>query len=147
MSLTDGTSKMSKSAELDNSRINLLDSPDVIRSKIKKCKTDSERGMVFDDPNRPECNNLLGIYAAVTGLEKSVVADECADLSWGEFKPKLTDAVVAHLEPIQTKYHQTMADEASLNEIVKQGKERAEEIATQTLDSVKDAIGLAPLPR
>lgn len=146
MSLTDGTSKMSKSAELDNSRINLLDSPDVIKSKIKKCKTDSERGMAFDDPNRPECNNLLGIYAAVTGLEKSQVAEECAELSWGQFKPKLTDAVVAHLEPIQTKYHQTMADEASLNEIVKQGKERADEIATRTLDSVKGAMGLAPLP-
>ncbi|MDM7325588.1 MAG: tryptophan--tRNA ligase, partial [Thermosynechococcus sp. Uc] len=59
MSLTDGTKKMSKSDPSELSRINLLDPPDEIRRKIKRCKTDSIRGLTFDDPNRPEANNLL----------------------------------------------------------------------------------------
>ena len=53
MSLTDGTKKMSKSDESELSRINLLDPPDVIQKKIKKCKTDPIKGLVFDDSERP----------------------------------------------------------------------------------------------
>lgn len=63
MSLTEGRDKMSKSAENDNSRINLLDSPDVIRRKIKKCKSDSGFGKLdWDKELRPEATNLLNIY-------------------------------------------------------------------------------------
>ena len=57
---------MSKSAENDNSRINLLDPPNVIVKKIKKCKTDNGyEGLEWDNPDRPECTNLLTIYQAV----------------------------------------------------------------------------------
>merc|ERR1719353_2022572 len=66
MSLQDGTAKMSKSAENDMSRINLLDPPDEIARKIKRCKTDFVRGLSYD-PARPEVTNLLGIYEAMTG--------------------------------------------------------------------------------
>ena len=59
MSLTDGTKKMSKSDPSDLSRMNLLDSPDEIQKKIKRCKTDPIKGLEFDNPERPECNNLL----------------------------------------------------------------------------------------
>jgi tryptophanyl-tRNA synthetase len=66
MSLLDATDKMSKSAENDNSRINLLDPPEVIRRKIKKCKTDSGVGSLnWDKENRPEATNLLNIYKVV----------------------------------------------------------------------------------
>jgi tryptophanyl-tRNA synthetase len=64
MSLIDGTSKMSKSAENDMSRVNLLDPPDVIAKKIKRCKTDALQGVEWDNPERPECTNLLNIYQA-----------------------------------------------------------------------------------
>ncbi|MFS7943675.1 putative tryptophan--tRNA ligase [Helianthus anomalus] len=72
MSLTDGLSKMSKSATSDLSRINLLDSKDVIANKIKRCKTDSFPGLEFDNPDRPECNNLLSIYQIITNKTKEV---------------------------------------------------------------------------
>lgn len=143
MSLVDGTSKMSKSAELDKSRINLLDPPDVIKSKIKRCKTDTFVGLEFDNPERPECTNLLNIFSAVTGLDRDQVLDECAHLSWGQFKPKLADAVIAHLEPIQSRYHDTMADRASLNEILNQGRDAAEEVAAVTLQNAKDVRNLS----
>jgi RNA polymerase sigma factor (sigma-70 family) len=95
MSLQDGTSKMSKSAENDNSRINLLDPPDVISKKIKKCKTDLFEGLEWDNPDRPECTNLLNMYQAVTGKSREDILAECGRMSWGQFKPVLADAVVA----------------------------------------------------
>lgn len=63
---------MSKSAENDGSRINLLDSPDVISKKIQRCKTDAFVGLEWDNPERPECSNLLNIYQSVTGKTKEV---------------------------------------------------------------------------
>ncbi len=61
---------MSKSAENDNSRINLTDSPDVIRNKIKRCKTDALEGLEWGNPDRPEATNLLSIYMLCTGKTK-----------------------------------------------------------------------------
>ena len=82
MSLQEGTAKMSKSDPNENSRINLLDTPDEIRRKIKKCKTDSLKGVMYAD-DRPEANNLLGIYEAMTGMTREEVADEAAfSLNW-----------------------------------------------------------------
>ena len=117
MSLQDGTNKMSKSAENDMSRINLLDSPDEIRRKIKKCKTDAVKGVMYAD-DRPEANNLLGIYEAMTGMTKEQVADEAATwVGWGTFKPLLADAIVAHLEPIQARYNEIIKEPEYLQQV------------------------------
>ena len=132
MSLTDGTKKMSKSDPSELSRINLLDSPEEIKKKIKKCKTDPIMGLSFAD-DRPECNNLLGLYAIFSNQTKETVADECADMGWGKFKPLLTDAIVATLEPIHSKYNDIMSDKSYLNSVLKEGKEKAEHVANQTL--------------
>merc|ERR1719231_1516071 len=86
MSLQDGTSKMSKSAENDMSRINLLDTPDEIARKIKRCKTDSVSGL-FYDPTRPEAMNLLGIYEAMSGKSREEITVELESMAgWGAFK-------------------------------------------------------------
>ena len=70
MSLQDGGAKMSKSAESDLSRINLLDAPDAIVKKVQRAKTDAYEGLEWDNPDRPEARNLLTIYQCVTGLSK-----------------------------------------------------------------------------
>ncbi|BCX11302.1 MAG: tryptophan--tRNA ligase [Thermosynechococcus sp.] len=143
MSLTDGTKKMSKSDPSELSRINLLDSPDAIRKKIKRCKTDPIRGLVFDDPDRPEANNLLSLYQVLTGKTKEAVAAECADMGWGQFKPLLTDAVIATLEPIQQRYNEIMADPSYLKDLLKKGQQQAASVANATLERVKLAFGFA----
>jgi len=144
MSLTDGKSKMSKSDPNDNSRINVLDPPDVIRSKIKKCKTDAEIGLEWDNPDRPEATNLLSIYLAVQpGRTKEDILEEVKDMSWGEFKPLLAEAIVNHLEPIQKRYAEVRADEEYLNNVLRDGANAAEEIALKTLKSAKVAMGFA----
>ena len=142
MSLTDGTRKMSKSDPSELSRIHLLDPPDAIRKKIKRCKTDPIRGLAFAD-DRPECNNLLGLYAILAGKTREAVAEECADLGWGQFKPLLTDATIAALEPIQQKYAEVTRDRTYLESVLRRGREVAEAIANRTLMRVKDALGFA----
>jgi len=141
MSLQDGTSKMSKSAENDLSRINLLDSPDEIRRKIKKCKTDSVKGVGYD-PERPEANNLLGIYEAMTGQTREQVEAEASTwVGWGTFKPLLADALIAHLEPLQKRYYEIVEDPAYLQSVLAEGAEEAEKEASRTLVSAKRAMG------
>jgi len=141
MSLTDGTRKMSKSDPSDLSRINLLDTPEQIQQKIKRCKTDPIRGLTFDDPERPECNNLLTLYMLLSGKTKQEVANECKDMGWGQFKPLLTETTIAALKPIQQKYHAVMADKGYLESVLQNGKEKAEAIANDTLSKVKAALG------
>lgn len=141
MSLTDGTNKMSKSDPNELSRINLLDTPEQITKKIKKCKTDPIKGLTFDDPQRPECNNLLTLYSILSGKSREQVAVECQDLGWGQFKPLLTETTIEALKPIQVRYNELMADPSYLNFVLKEGKEKAEAVANQTLTKVKNALG------
>lgn len=141
MSLTDGTRKMSKSDPSELSRINLLDSPETITKKIKRCKTDSVRGLEFDNSERPECNNLLTLYAILSGQTKDQVATECQDMGWGQFKPLLAEATVEALKPIQEKYKAVMGDRAYLESVLKEGREKAEAVANETLSRVKTALG------
>ena len=141
MSLTDGTRKMSKSDPAEGSRINLLDTPEQIQQKIKRCKTDPVRGVVFDDSDRPECNNLLTLYMLLSGTSKQEVAAECADMGWGQFKPLLTETAIAALQPIQAKYQAVMDDKGYLESVLKDGRQKAEAIANDTLSKVKAALG------
>jgi tryptophanyl-tRNA synthetase len=146
MSLTDGTRKMSKSDPSEQSRINLLDAPDTIAKKIKRCKTDAVRGLTFDDPDRPEARNLLTLYLLLSGKSKEEVATECENMGWGEFKPLLTETTINALKPIQDKYKQIMDDPGYLESVLRRGKEQAETIANPTLNKVKTAFGYS-LPK
>lgn len=144
MSLTDGTRKMSKSDTSDMSRINLLDPPEVIEKKIRRCKTDPMRGLTFDDPERPECHNLLSLYAILSGKTKATVAAECQNLGWGQFKPMLAEAAIEALRPIQAKYQVILEDRGYLDSVLRQGRQTGEIIAHNTLKRVKDALGYLP---
>ncbi|MBE9034697.1 tryptophan--tRNA ligase [aff. Roholtiella sp. LEGE 12411] len=141
MSLADGTRKMSKSDPSDLSRINLLDPPDQIQYKIKRCKTDPIRGLTFDDPERPECNNLLTLYMLLSAQTKEEVAAQCQDMGWGQFKPLLTDTIIASLKPIQEKYQTITEDKGYLESVLRDGRQKAQAIANQTLAQVKAALG------
>lgn len=141
MSLTDGTRKMSKSDPAEGSRINLLDTPEQIQQKIKRCKTDPERGLVFDNPARPECHNLLTLYMLLSGKTKQVVAEECEAMGWGQFKPLLAESAIAALQPIRAKYQAVMDDKGYLESVLRDGRQKAEAIANDTLSKVKAALG------
>jgi len=143
MSLTDGRNKMSKSDPNEGSRITLLDPPELITKKIKRAKTDPERGLEFGNPDRPETDNLLGLYAILSGKGREQAASECAEMGWGQFKPMLAEATVNALEPIQERYRDLMRDPDELDQVLNTGREKAETVANATLERVRDALGFA----
>ena len=141
MSLRDGSKKMSKSDPSDMSRIHLLDDNDTIAQKIKKAKSDMHEGMTYDVENRPEASNLITLYAAMQGKKRADILDEVAGHNFSEMKGKLTDAMIAHLEPIRAKMQVLMEDTASLDGILEDGTWRAQAIAKPVMDEVYEVIG------
>ncbi len=142
MSLQDGTAKMSKSDPSEMSRIHLLDPPETIVKKIKRCKTDSIRELFFD-PERPEAMNLLTLYQILGNKTKDEVEEECSQMKgWGDFKTSLTEVIISHLEPIQAKYQTVIKEPGYLDDVLQEGREKAEAVATSTLKRVQEALGL-----
>jgi tryptophanyl-tRNA synthetase len=143
MSLRDGTKKMSKSDASDYSRINLTDDADAIAQKIRKAKTDpeplpsEEKGL---EP-RPEADNLVGIYAALSGRPKSEVLSEFGGAQFSGFKSNLVDLAVAKLSPIAAEMKRLTADQAYVDQVLIDGADRARAIATETMSAVKDIVG------
>ena len=141
MSLIDGSRKMSKSDPNEGSRINLLDSPEIISKKIKRAKSDSYVGLEFNNPERPESRNLLMIYSILSGKEISQCENEFSETGWGTFKKLITEQVIESLSPIQEKYKVLINDPHQLNNILIDGKERADDLAKKTLKRVKSKLG------
>ena len=141
MSITDANNKMSKSDPNEGSRITLLDSPDVIQKKIKRAKTDSYIGLEFDNPLRPEANNLLTIYSILKGIKRNEALEECSEMGWGKFKPLLSEVVISAIEPIQMRYNELIKSPKELESVLSQGRDRANEVAIKTLKRVKNALG------
>ncbi|RPF77868.1 MAG: tryptophan--tRNA ligase [Synechococcus sp. TMED155] len=146
MSLTDGSAKMSKSDPNEGSRINLLDPPELITKKIKRAKTDPQMGLEFDNPERPEAGNLLGLYALLSGGGREAAASECAQMGWGRFKPLLAETVVEALRPVQQRYSEIQSDPAELDRVLLSGRDRAAAVAQVTLARVKTSMGFLENP-
>ncbi|MDI9350038.1 MAG: tryptophan--tRNA ligase [Candidatus Symbiobacter sp.] len=144
MSLRDGTKKMSKSEESDLSRINLMDSADAIANKLKKAKTDPEPlpYETADLPTRPEAENLVGIMAALQNCDPQKILNQYGGKNFSEFKPALTDAMVAAIVPIGDKMRNYMADQAYIDGILVKGAHRAREIATPILAETHKLLGI-----
>lgn len=143
MSLDDASKKMSKSNPNPGSFIALLDPPDVIRKKLSRAKTDLGREVVYDPQNKPEVSNLLSIYANCSGESMETIQSRYEGKGYGDFKKDLAEQVVAVLEPLQRKYADIRAS-GELHRILKQGAERASEVAARTLAEAKAAMGFLP---
>lgn len=140
MSLDDPTKKMSKSGS-DNSYISLIDEPAVIRKKIARATTDSERTIVFDE-KRQGIFNLLTIYQSLTEQDQDAIEAEFAGKGYKEFKAALTDVLVATLEPMQHRYHTLMSDLTGLDTLMAEGAAKVRPLAQATLQTVLEKVGL-----
>ncbi len=143
MSLRDGTKKMSKTDESDNSRINLTDSADMIAQKIRKAKTDpnplpaDKKGF----EGRPEAENLINIYAALSDGTQEKVMGEFGGKQFSEFKNALADLTVAKVAPIADEMRRLLSDTAEIDRILRDGASRARAIAAPIMDDVKRVVG------
>jgi len=143
MSLKDGLKKMSKSEVSDLSRINLTDDKDQIINKIKKAKTDTLPlpSTIEELEKRPEVKNLIGIYSSLTNntLQKSI--DEFSGKNFSEFKEKLSEIVVNEINPISLRIKELLQDKVFLEKILKDGYEKANEIASKKIKKIQEIIG------
>ncbi len=143
MSLKDGSKKMSKSELSDLSRINLTDDKDQIINKIKKAKTDPlpMPQDIKELDERLEAKNLLGIYSCLTNstLENSV--KNFAGKNFSEFKDKLAEELVNKIEPISNEIKKLLADKSYLDEILLDGVEKANMIASKKVERIKEIVG------
>jgi tryptophanyl-tRNA synthetase len=134
---------MSKSDASDQSRINLTDGPEAIAQKVKRAKTDP--GNLPEDvkglEGRPEAENLLGIYAALTDKTMEQAVAEFAGQQFSAFKPRLADVAVSVMGPIGTEMKRLMADPGYVDGILRRGAERANAIAAPHLREVFDIVG------
>jgi len=144
MSLTDGNSKMSKSDPNEGSRISLLDPPELVIKKIKRAKTDPTMGLEFGNPERPEADNLLGLYALLAGKSRAQAAEQCNSMGWGTFKPLLAEAAVEALRPVQQRYQEWRLQPGAVAEVLRNGRQKAASVADETLERVRERLGFLP---
>lgn len=145
MSLDDPTRKMSKSATTEAGYIALTDPPDVIRRKIKRAVTDSGTEVRPGD-DKPALSNLLTIYSAMSGEPVQTIVDRYAGRGYADLKSDLADVVIERLAPIQARIRELEADKAYTLSVLKEGAERAQAIATRTMERVRDRMGLVSRP-
>ncbi len=143
MSLKDGLKKMSKSDPSDLSRINLTDTKDEIINKIKKAKTDS-----FPIPtdeqklkNRPEAENLLGIYSSISNQTLDKTLNEFGGKNFSDLKNKLAEILSSKISPISDEIKKLINDTNYLDKVLAEGANKAEEIAGNKIKEMKKIIG------
>ena len=140
-SLQDPLKKMSKSDPNKRATISLLDTPKEIEKKIKSAVTDSEGIVKFDVENKPGVSNLLTIESAMSGESIDALVSKYEGLGYGAFKAGVAEAIINHLSPIQEKYYELL-ESPILDEILDKGAEKANSIASVTLQKMENAMGL-----
>ena len=143
MSLADPTSKMSKSDPNEKSRVLILDSPDVVRKKIRSAVTDSDPEVRFDREEKPGISNLLEIMSTCTGRSIDDLVAEYADGGYGRFKEAVAEAVIAELAPIRSAYQNFDDDEVA--RIMRRGALDARTKAEGFQQIAREATGLAAI--
>lgn len=143
MSLRNGTQKMSKSDPSEYSRINLNDGPDDIAQKIRKAKTDPEPlpSEIEGLEDRPEAENLVGIYAALSDSDPTAVLADVGGLPFSGFKEKLTELAVAQLGPIGEEMQRLMSQPDEIDAVLRDGGASARELSRPVLEEVFETVG------
>ena len=143
MSLKDGSKKMSKSDVSDLSRINLKDSKDLIINKIKKAKTDPHPipNIIEELENRPEAENLLGIYSSLKNQNINITLKEFGGKNFSEFKINLSEQLIDKISPIANEISKLLNDPGYLDKTLLAGAEKANDIAENKVREMKKIIG------
>ncbi|NMP17057.1 tryptophan--tRNA ligase [Thalassotalea sp. Y01] len=148
MSLLDPHKKMSKSDDNPGNFIGLLEDPKKITKKIKRAVTDSDEQarIYYNLEEKPGVSNLLSLLSCATGDSVESLVPKYEDKMYGHLKGDVAEAVVAMLQPIQQKYHEYRQDQSFLNQVMREGAEKASAQASKVLASVYDAVGFIAKP-
>lgn len=140
--LQEPTAKMSKSSNSAAGVIELMDSPEINTKKIKSAVTDTGRDVIFNENEKPGVSNLLTIYGALTGISIAQAEADFTGKGYGDFKGAVADVVVDYLKPVREKANELLKDETHLKNLLKIGAEKAEAVASKTLNDAYEALGM-----
>ena len=140
-SLTDPTSKMSKSDSNEKSRIDMLDPENIIKKRIKSAMTDSIGTIKYDPIERPGISNLLTIYSVITNISFKDIEKKYEGAGYKEFKEDLGEIVYQELKPIQDRYKE-LINSKELDDILDKGRDRANQVASKKVYKLMDRVGL-----
>ena len=143
MSLAEPTKKMSKSDTNPNASVGILDSRDDIVRKFKRAVTDSDTVVRYAE-GKDGINNLMSIYSCFTGKDYEAIEREFDGKGYGDFKLAVGETVADSLAPIRAEFDRLMQDKKYLEEVMKNGAERASYIARKTISKVHKKIGYVP---
>jgi len=147
MGLDNPLAKMSKSEDSEYHAVYLLDDLDKARRKIMRAVTDSGKEIRFsNDPEKAGVNNLLTIYQALTKQPNDAIEAHFEGKGYGELKKAVAEQVIECLRPLQARYHELAGEQGFLDDVLRQGAERAAGIAEKTLALVKERVGFVPRP-
>ena len=142
--LQDPSIKMSKSASSPQGIIDVLEDPASIRRKIMRSVTDAGDEVRADEQAKPGVTNLLRIYSALSGEPVAEVQAKFAGSGYGAFKKELAETVVDAFAPVRERTEKLLADEGELDRLLASGAARAQVLATETMNRVRDRVGFLP---
>ena len=140
MSLADPTKKMSKSDDNTRSFVLMTDQPSTIMKKFRSAVTDCE-AVVCRGPEKAGINNLMDIYAAVTGKTDEQIVAEFDGKGYGDFKTAVGEAVVAELSPIRKRYQEYVKDKKYIEECYTKSAQFVQRFSHRTVEKAMKKIG------
>lgn len=143
MSLQNPDAKMSKSDNDENGYILILDDEAAIRRKIKRAVTDSLGKIAYND-EQSGLKNLLTIYSVFSNEEIPDIVKKYQGEGYGKFKADLAEVVIEGLRPIQNRYNEIRNDKDYLEQVYREGAEKAEKKAKKILRKVYKKVGFIP---
>ena len=144
MSLAEPTKKMSKSDENENAVVRILDDRDTIIRKFRRAVTDSDAVVRYAE-GKDGINNLMTIYAALTGKDMAEIEREFDGRGYGDFKTAVGETCADVLAPVQERFKTYIADKAMLEAQMKKGAAEASFVARRTLSKVQKKLGFVQL--
>jgi tryptophanyl-tRNA synthetase len=140
MSLTDPTSKMSKSDPSPRSRILLKDTPDEIVRKVKTAVTDTGAEVAYDWESKPGISNLLELFSVLGDRPIPDLVAEYGDAGYGSFKVAAAEAIAEGLAPVRAAYE--ALDDAEVEKVMARGAATARDRAEVEMKTVREKVGL-----
>jgi tryptophanyl-tRNA synthetase len=140
MDLQEPEKKMSTTGGTSNGTVYILDPPDEVRRKFKTAVTDSGREVRHTD-DKPGVANLIEVMTVATGESIAEVEARYDGEGYGTFKGDVAEAVVALLEPFQTRFQEIREDDGELHRLLALGAEKAREASRATLEAMYARMG------
>lgn len=141
MGLLDPTKKMAKSGDNDNDVIYIEDDDATIMRKFKRAVTDSLARIKYCD-EQPGVSNLLTIYACMKQITIEQAEKDFEGCGYGDLKTRTAEAVIEVLSPVRKKLQELKSNRKYLEEVMKQGAEKARYFARKKLAKVYKKVGL-----